>query len=119
MAILSQAPAHGYVLVQRLSELNLFAEEPPDPSGIYKTLKEMEKEGLVKSAWELGDSGPAKRRYELSGDGRVCLQRWGATLKAYRAHIDGLLKLIAPNKKDLLPVVNPQSCACGNPKTQR
>jgi PadR family transcriptional regulator, regulatory protein PadR len=119
LALLSQAPTHGYVLVQRIGELNLFAAEPPDPSGVYKTVKEMEKEGLVNSAWELGDSGPAKRRYELSSDGLACLNRWVSTLKAYRTHIDGLLMLIGPKKKEALPVMNPQSGACGNLKVKR
>ncbi len=111
MAILSQASTHGYVLVQRIADLNLFADEPPDPSGIYKTLKELEKEGLVNSSWELGESAPAKRRYELSASGAACLKRWVPTLETYRAHIDGLLTLLSP-KRASLPVLRQESCAC-------
>jgi hypothetical protein len=54
VAVLSQAPTHGYVLVQRVAELDLFAGGAPDPSGVYRTLKDMEREGLVTSAWETG-----------------------------------------------------------------
>ena len=45
LALLAEAPAHGYDLAQRIAERNLFATEPADHSGVYKTLKEMEKEG--------------------------------------------------------------------------
>jgi DNA-binding PadR family transcriptional regulator len=115
LAMLSLAPAHGYVLVQRIGDLAPFADEPPDQSGIYKMLKEMEKEGLVTSSWEMGESGPAKRRYELSASGLACLKRWVSTLITYRAHIDGLLALLAPAKPSL-PVLNDSSCGCRGQK---
>lgn len=94
LATFARAGTHGYDLVQQLGRLNLFADSPPDASGIYKTLKLMEKEGLVSSDWDLGDHGPAKRRYALTKDGRTCLKRWAGTLLAYRAQIDGLLAIL-------------------------
>lgn len=111
LAVLSQAPTHGYVLVQRMAELDLFAGGAPDPSGVYRTLKDMEKEGLVTSAWETGDSGPAKRRFELTGDGAACLLRWTSTLQQYRAQIDGLLGLLV-RKGRPLPVTSAVACSC-------
>ena len=111
LAMLSRTPTHGYELAQRIGERSFFGAEPSDPSGVYKMLKEMEKEGLVTSSWEPGDSGPAKRRYELSDDGLACLNRWVSTLEAYRAHIDGLLALLGP-KRVSLPVMDQQPCAC-------
>jgi len=94
LAMLARAGTHGYDLVQQLGRLALFADSPPDTSGIYKTLKSMEKEGLVSSDWDLGDHGPAKRRYALTEDGRTCLKRWAETLRAYRTQIDGLLEIL-------------------------
>jgi len=94
LALLARHDAHGYVLVQRLGDLALFAEAPPDASGIYKVLKAMEDEGLVTATWEMGESGPAKRKYTLTGDGRACLARWARTLEDYRRQVDGLLQLL-------------------------
>ncbi|MBM4165274.1 MAG: PadR family transcriptional regulator [Lentisphaerae bacterium] len=94
LAILARAGTHGYDLVQQLAKLEVFADSPPDTSGIYKTLKSMEKEGLVSSDWDCGKSGPAKRRFTLTQDGRTCLNRWAETLRTYRAQIDGLLGIL-------------------------
>ena len=94
LAMLARAGTHGYDLVQQLGRLELFADSPPDTSGIYKILKSMEKEGLVSSDWDLGDHGPAKRSYALTRDGRTCLKHWAETLRAYRAQIDGLLEIL-------------------------
>ncbi len=110
LALLSRSPGHGYELAQRLAECGLLSGDHPDPSGVYKTLKEMEKEGLVSATWELADTGPAKRRYQMSQEGAACLERWISTLGTYRAYIDGLLALAAPEPQKLAMIHQP--CAC-------
>ncbi len=100
LALLLQERTHGYVLLQRLGELDFFASAPPDASGVYKALKEMELDGLVSSSWDLGASGPARRRYALSRDGKACLKQWAKTLETYREQIDGLLGLLAHGSPD-------------------
>ncbi|MDY0227702.1 MAG: PadR family transcriptional regulator [Desulfomicrobium apsheronum] len=94
LALLVRGETHGYDLVQQLNGLDIYADLPPDTSGIYKLLKSMEREGLVTAIWELGDNRPAKRRYTLTKDGRECLRRWQETLLGYRVQIDGLLALL-------------------------
>jgi DNA-binding PadR family transcriptional regulator len=94
LAALSQEPGHGYALLQRVGELEFFACGPPDASGVYKALKEMELEGLVASSWDLGSAGPARRLYALSPSGEACLEHWVKTLETYREQIDGLLELL-------------------------
>lgn len=103
LAMLSHKQTHGYALLQQLAELRFFAEAPPDTSGVYKALKEMELEGLVSSSWDLDGSGPARRRYALSRSGKACIKQWVKTLANYRAQIDGLL--------DLLTQGNPKAAA--------
>jgi DNA-binding PadR family transcriptional regulator len=93
LAVLAQGPAHGYVISERLKAM-MPAEEPgPDHSGVYRTLKLMEEEGLVSSAVEMPEAGPMRRRYRLTPKGRACLDRWVETLKAYRRSIDGVISL--------------------------
>jgi DNA-binding PadR family transcriptional regulator len=77
----------------------MFADIPPDTSGVYRVLKSMEEEGLVSANWEFGDAGPAKRRYVLTKDGKVCLKQWARTLENYRAQIDGLLAILDLDRK--------------------
>jgi DNA-binding PadR family transcriptional regulator len=91
MMVLAQEPLHGYRLVQRLGELVMFRAQSPDPTGVYRLLKAMEEQGYVTSAWELADSGPAKRRFALTRAGRACLTRWTQTLEVYEAAVADLL----------------------------
>ncbi len=110
LALLAREKTHGYDVVQQLKELEMFAEFPPDTSGVYKTLKSMEEEGLISSSWEFSDMGPAKKQYVVTKDGKACLKRWAETLLAYRTQIDGLLTILDLNRK--LPV-NSAAPKCG------
>ena len=73
LAVLSSGPLHGYLVVQRLAETSLFRKQPPDATGVYRMLRNMEQEGVLKSDWELEGSGPARKRYRLTEKGAsVC-----------------------------------------------
>jgi DNA-binding PadR family transcriptional regulator len=92
MAVLANGPLHGYRIAQRLKTLSLFAEGEPDHAGIYRALKTMEEEGYVSSKWDLGESGPARRRYALTRTGKQCLATWLKTIREYRDAIVDLLR---------------------------
>lgn len=94
MAALAEQPLHGYLVVQRLAAMRMFVGQKPDPTGVYRLLKAMEQEGYVESAWELAESGPAKRRFALTKAGRTCLGRWAQTLEEYATSIEDLLATI-------------------------
>jgi poly-beta-hydroxybutyrate-responsive repressor len=98
LATLSEKPSHGYALLQSVGELAFFAGAPPDASGLYKALKEMELEGLVSSSWDMSASGPARRLYALSANGEACREHWVKTLETYREQIDGLLELLTRDR---------------------
>jgi len=95
MAVLADEPLHGYVIVQRLTGMSMFMDHGPDITGVYRLLKIMEKKGFVTSSWELTASGPAKRCYALTPDGRGCLTRWITTLRTYRDAVSNLLDTAA------------------------
>lgn len=88
LLLLAEAPAHGYELMERLVPFGL---ELNDPASVYKTLRTMEQEGLVTSAWELSARGPARRVYELTAEGRELLAAWVFTLKSNREILDQFL----------------------------
>jgi poly-beta-hydroxybutyrate-responsive repressor len=91
MTLLTGGPLHGYRIVQRLAKTPLVGGSRPDPTGVYRMLRLMEKRGLVGSSWDLSDSGPARRLYELTPEGRQCLGRWVETLTDYHRAIGRLL----------------------------
>lgn len=90
MSVLAEEPLHGYLIAQRLKKLAFFQDALPDYGGIYRTLNGMEEQRLVKAKWDTGEAGPAKRRYELTAQGRSCMARWLQTLKGYRRAVDEL-----------------------------
>lgn len=94
MAILAREPLHGYLVVQRLAAMPMFCGQSPDPTGVYRLLKAMEREGLVESTLQSADNRPAKRSFALTASGRACLDRWAETLQDYHDSIAGLLSTV-------------------------
>lgn len=85
---------HGYEIVRRLTESPFMAGQKPDAAGVYRTLRDMESRDLLTATWETGETGPAKRTYHLTDDGRQCLVRWHVTLEEHAAALDKLLAIM-------------------------
>lgn len=86
----SETPLHGYAIIHEMAQGPMYGGSAPDPTGIYRILKQMENNGMVKSEWDLSESGPAKRCYTLTDEGRACLRRWIDALACYKASIEEL-----------------------------
>lgn len=76
---------HGYLIEQYLNGLGLAHVEM---TTLYRTLRQLEKDGLVRSAWEAGAQGPARRVYTLTEAGRTWLDAGASFLERYRTAID-------------------------------
>src|SRR4051812_18654624 len=68
LAVLAQAPGHGYELGQRLTERSGGELGVPEGS-LYPALHRLERGGLVASAWSTGE-GRRRRIYRLTTSGR-------------------------------------------------
>jgi PadR family transcriptional regulator, regulatory protein PadR len=77
--------AHGYAIEDYLRALGLFGITM---STLYRTLRQMEKDGFVESTWEPGPTGPARRVYTITDAGHGWLDSSAAMLNAYRETID-------------------------------
>jgi poly-beta-hydroxybutyrate-responsive repressor len=66
LLLLREQPAHGYDLLERLRPLGFVRD---DPGRLYRALRSLEAERLVRSAWEGSDSGPDRRVYEVTRAG--------------------------------------------------
>jgi PadR family transcriptional regulator PadR len=75
MMALNLKPSYGYELIQEIQRFG-FVEGTAPPGMIYRHLREMEENGLVRSEWETEGSGPAKRMYQLSEEGQAVLGFW-------------------------------------------
>ena len=78
LLLIDEEPAYGYELVQRLAAFGVGAA---DHGSIYRALNVMESGGLVSSQWERSPSGPRRRRYCATLEGRQLLCRWAGSLE--------------------------------------
>jgi len=93
---LAKKPAHGYELIERLSQEGAAG---PDPGNFYRTLRSLEEEGLVCSTWDTQNTGPARRVYELTDQGQEFLQAWAVTIR----HTNQLLDRFLSEYETLFP----------------
>ena len=87
MVLLSVGPAHGYAIVGELAELGI-TNGSVDLGQVYRTLRDLEGAGQVRSTWSTAGSGPARRDYELTAAGYAALDEWAAVTKE-RARLIG------------------------------
>jgi DNA-binding PadR family transcriptional regulator len=86
----AQEPLHGYLIVQRCASSPMFGGKKPDATGVYRTLKQMEAQGLVTAHWNTPTAGPAKRAFKLTPAGQQTLRRWIDSLACYELSIEEL-----------------------------
>lgn len=94
---------HGYVIVQKLAETPMYGGKKPDATGVYRTLKQMEKDELVTSEWDMPDSGPAKKGFVITKKGSSTLRRWVDTLACYQAAIEELRIMVCDSLEIEVP----------------
>ena len=90
LALLRERPTHGYELIAELP--SLLGTERVDVGNVYRALRGLEERGLVTSQWREDLPGPAKRTYEITGEGRRALERWAQWLREARTRIDTLIE---------------------------
>lgn len=102
LAFLRRWNAYGYQLVQELTKAGLANF---DSTTVYRTLRQLERAGLVSSFWDTSESGPARRMYALTKAGEAVLDVWlelfGRYQKVLHSALDSLDNLNRPD--DELP----------------
>jgi poly-beta-hydroxybutyrate-responsive repressor len=86
LLLLREEPAHGYDLLQRLKPFGFVRD---DPGRLYRALRWLEGEKLVRSTWEPSETGPDRRRYELTRAGVEQLHDEAKALHALRDTLGG------------------------------
>jgi DNA-binding PadR family transcriptional regulator len=67
--------SYGYELATELPKLAL-TDASIEVAALYKTLRQLEQNGCVTSAWDVTGKGPAKRVYCLTPHGEEHLAEW-------------------------------------------
>jgi PadR family transcriptional regulator, regulatory protein PadR len=84
--------SYGYELMQRASA---FGYGAMNPGTLYRTLRKMEKDGVVESSWETSRGGPARRMYAITDAGEAHLGFWAKSLEQYQHSMNDFFRLYA------------------------
>ena len=82
--------SYGYELMQ---QARMFGFEAMNTGTLYRTLRRMEKDGVVESNWETSGGGPARRMYTITGSGEAHLGVWVKSLERYQHSVDDFFEL--------------------------
>ena len=85
---LAKKTSHGYELIERLGQEG---NAPLDPGNFYRMLRSLEEDGCVCSTWDTQNSGPARRVYELTDEGREFLHAWAVIINQTHQSLDRFL----------------------------
>ncbi len=88
LALLSDEPLYGFDLVRRLSEVDgLVTSE----GTIYPLLSRLRRDGWVTTTWAESESGPPRRYYALTAEGKHALSGFTEEWVRFRDSVDQLL----------------------------
>ncbi len=87
----SKEPMYGYQIAKMLEESG--PEIPMMKQGtLYPVLRSLEENGLLESTVEPSVSGPPRRYYKITDDGRNALKEWTEIWKTTKKFVDANLK---------------------------
>lgn len=87
LAVCSAAPAHGYAIAAELRDAGV--GDLADAS-LYPVLKRLSTDGLLVAEWETTETGPARKVYSMTPDGRAALEAHAAEWKHVRKAMDAV-----------------------------
>ena len=99
LLMLREWSSYGYELMEKVATFGLAAM---NPGTFYRTLRQMEKDGMVRSSWDTSETGPARRMYSITEAGEAYLKYWADSLNHYQRLMDTFFRLYTgrPSQKD-------------------
>nr|WP_296063622.1 PadR family transcriptional regulator [uncultured Actinoplanes sp.] len=88
LALVAEQEMYSVELVRRVSEeLRLTTSE----GAMYPLLSRLRRAGRIATSWRESPSGPPRRYYSLTPDGRAALEQFRVRWTAFRAGVDRIL----------------------------
>ncbi len=91
LRLLTDEPMYGYQMVKELQRRSDGYFEL-EQGTLYPALHRLEREGLVRSEWQVVAEGPSRKYYHLTDAGQTALEEGAAQWRAFSA---GLLKILS------------------------
>jgi len=96
LLMLREWSSYGYELMEKMATFGLNAM---NPGTFYRTLRQMEKDGMVSSSWDTSEGGPARRMYSITEAGEAYLKYWADSLNQYQKMMDTFFRLYTGRSK--------------------
>ena len=90
LLMLRQWNSYGYELMEKLAAFGL---QTINPGTFYRMLRQMEKDGMVSSTWDISVAGPARRMYAITQAGEEYLKFWAESLDQYQKMMNSFFQL--------------------------
>ena len=90
LLMLREWSSYGYELMEKMATFGLNAM---NPGTFYRTLRQMEKDGMVSSCWDTSEGGPARRMYSITEAGEAYLKYCADSLNQYQKMMDTFFRL--------------------------
>src|SRR6185312_1241440 len=89
LLLLRERSMQGYELLELLP--GLVGEDRVDVGNLYRALRSLEEDGVVRSEWSADLPGTAKRTYEMTPAGTQILDAWAGALRENQELINDFL----------------------------
>jgi DNA-binding PadR family transcriptional regulator len=80
LLLTQKGPSYGYDLCAQLQD-HALTDATIEKAALYRTLRQLETNGNVRSEWETNNSGPARRVYKITKQGEKHLEEWASVLE--------------------------------------
>ena len=88
--MLRELNSYGYELMEKMATFGLGTM---NAGTFYRTLRQMEKDGMVSSSWDTSEGGPARRVYSITDAGEAYLSFWAQSLDHYQKMMETFFRL--------------------------
>jgi PadR family transcriptional regulator PadR len=99
LLMLREWSSYGYELMEKMAAFGLTTM---NAGTFYRTLRQMEKNGMVSSSWDTSEGGPARRVYSITEAGENYLKFWASSLAHYQKMMNMFFQLykVRPSEED-------------------
>ena len=99
LVMLREWSSYGYELMEKMAAFGLTTM---NAGTFYRTLRQMEKNGMVSSSWDTSEGGPARRVYSITEAGENYLKFWASSLAHYQKMMNMFFQLykVQPSEED-------------------
>ncbi len=89
LRVIFEKPTYGYNIINRIEEIS-YGRHTIKSGTMYTTLRRMETEQLITSQWKKSTSGPDKREYHATTQGKNYLKHYLEMIIERKKMIDGM-----------------------------